>query len=78
MEKFEIKDVFIHKACEDYPFREVMLRMEYLFNEDFNRFVNANAKAYGRTVSFELSTKTTWHYFLSLQKGGCNESKSND
>lgn len=63
---------------ESLNIKDAVLRKFYDNNSDFRRFVDANVKAYGRTIGFELSTKTTWHYFLSLQKGGCNESKSND
>lgn len=54
------------------------MRKFYDENADFKHFVDANAKAYGKTVEFMLSTETTKQYFLSMQKGGINEQKRND
>lgn len=48
----------------------------YETNPDFRRFVDANAKAYGKTPEYIMETPTTREYYKSLQRGGCNESKS--
>ena len=45
----------------------------YLVNHDFNTFCNKNMQSYGRTLDEEMSNPITREYYLSLQRGGCNE-----
>lgn len=52
--------------------RERMKRF-YLVNHDFNIFCNKNMQSYGRTLDEEMSNPITREYYLSLQRGGCNE-----
>lgn len=49
----------------------------YLTNHDFQVFCNKNIQTYGRTLNEELSNVITVEYYRSLQKGGCNEERSN-
>ena len=48
----------------------------YHSNKGFRDFVDANAEAYRKDVSFILSTPITREYYLSLQRGGCNEQRN--
>lgn len=45
----------------------------YETNADFKRFVDENAKGYGKDPSYILQTQTAKEYYKSLQKGGINE-----
>ena len=45
----------------------------YLTNHTFNIFVNKGCQAYSRTLQEILNDAITWEYYLSMQKGGCNE-----
>lgn len=45
----------------------------YETNADFKRFVDENAKGYGKDPSYILQTQTTREYYKSLIKGGINE-----
>lgn len=45
----------------------------YLTNHTFNIFVNKGCQAYSRTLQEMLDDAITWEYYLSMQKGGCNE-----
>lgn len=48
----------------------------YDSNADFKRFVDANAKAYHKSAAYIMDTPTTREYYESLQKGGCNEKRT--
>ena len=54
--------------------REKMKRF-YLVNHDFQIYVNKNCQTYNRTLDEELKSPITREYYLSLQKGGCNEKR---
>lgn len=45
----------------------------YETNEDFRRFVDENAKGYGKDPSYILQTQTIREYYKSLIKGEINE-----
>ena len=45
----------------------------YETNADFKRFVDENAKGYGKDPSYILQTQTAKEYYKSLQKGGITE-----
>lgn len=46
-------------------------------NADFKRYVDQNAKTYGKSPAYIMDTPTAREYYRSLQKGGCNEKKGN-
>lgn len=48
----------------------------YLTNHDFNIFVNKGCQTYNRSLPSMLADPITREYYLSMQKGGCNEPKS--
>lgn len=51
----------------------------YLTNHDFNIFVNKGCQTYNRSLPSMLADPITREYYLSMQKGGCNEPrKRND
>ena len=45
----------------------------YHTNDDFRDFIDANAKTYNKEPCFMITTPTAYEYYISLQKGGCNE-----
>lgn len=54
------------------------MRKCYETNDTFRRFVDENAKGYGKDPSYILQTQTTREYYKSIQKGCCNEPKQMD
>ena len=54
------------------------MRDFYETDDNFRRFVDENAKGYGKDPSYILQTQTAREYFKSLQKGGINEQKRKD
>lgn len=49
------------------------MRRAYYTDEDFRWYVDRVAGAYGKSLSEVIYTPITKNYYLSLQKGGCNE-----
>lgn len=47
----------------------------YDHNADFKRYVDANAKTYGKSPAYIMDTPTAREYYKSLQKDGCNYSE---
>ena len=47
----------------------------YEENADFRRFVDDNAKGYGKDPSYILQTRTAQEVFKEMQKGGINEQR---
>lgn len=47
----------------------------YNTNTDFRRFVDENAKGYGKDPSYILQTRTAREVYKEMQKGGINEYK---
>lgn len=56
-------------------FVRLCLMDEYRDNEDFKRFVDKCSISYGKSLDDVLDSPITWEYYMSLQKGGCNERK---
>jgi len=54
------------------------MRNFYDTNADFRRYIDDNAKGYGKDPSYILQTQTAREYYKSMQKGGCNEPKHKD
>lgn len=52
---------------------DIDIMMFYDENPDFKRFVDRNAKQYHKSPAYIMETPTTKEYYISLQKGGCNE-----
>lgn len=50
----------------------------YNTNADFRRFVDENAKGYGKDPSYILQTRTAREVYKEMQKGGINEHKEHD
>ena len=50
---------------------------EYREDGDFKRFVDKCSVSYGKSLDEILDSPITWEYYISLQKGGCNESRDN-
>ena len=50
---------------------------EYRDDVDFKRFVDKCSVSYGKSLDEILDSPITWEYYMSLQKGGCNESRDN-
>jgi hypothetical protein len=63
------------EPTEDELVRETLEEF-YLTNHDFNIFVNKGCQAYSRTLQEMLDDAITWEYYLSMQKGGCNEERN--
>lgn len=42
-------------------------------DKDFRRYVKDCMRTYGKTKEYVLQMRITEQYYLSLQKGGCNE-----
>ena len=49
------------------------MRRAYYTDEDFRWYVDRVAETYGKSLSEVIYTPITKNYYLSLQKGGCNE-----
>ena len=47
----------------------------YEENADFRRFVDENAKGYGKDPSYILQTRTAQEVYREMQKGGINEQR---
>ena len=45
----------------------------YQLNDDFKRYVDACCVTYGKSLDEILESPITKEYYLSMQKGGCNE-----
>jgi len=54
-------------------FIRVCLMDEYREHGDFKQYVDKNCIAYGKSLDEILDNPITWEYYISLQKGGCNE-----
>jgi hypothetical protein len=50
----------------------------YNTNADFRRFVDENAKGYGKAPSYILQTRTAREVYKEMQEGGINEHKEHD
>lgn len=48
----------------------------YLTNHTFNIFVNKGCQTYSKTLDEMFKDQIVWEYYLSLQKGACNEERS--
>ena len=63
------------REIEDRPkdvTKEDMLDF-YQLNDDFKRYVDACCVTYGKSLDEILELPITKEYYLSMQKGGCNE-----
>ena len=49
------------------------MRRAYYVNDDFRWYVDRIGEAYGKSTSEVIYSPITKDYYLSLQKGGCNE-----
>lgn len=56
-------------------FVRLCLMDEYRDNEDFKLYVDKCSVSYGKSLNEVLDNPITWEYYISLQKGGCNERK---
>lgn len=50
----------------------------YLTDHDFQIFVNKGMQTYKRTRSEVLQDSIVREYYLSMQRGGCNEKRNSD
>ena len=51
--------------------KNAMLKF-YETNKDFKRYIDECVKTYGKDKFYMLETRIAEEYYLSLQKGGCN------
>ena len=49
------------------------MRRDYYYNDDFRWYVDRIAETYKKSPTEVLYSPITKEYYLSLQKGGCNE-----
>lgn len=52
------------------------LQEEYERNQDFKEYVDKCCKSYNKDLNDMLLSPITREYCLSLQKGGCNERRT--
>ena len=57
----------------DDNFIRICLMDEYQEDGDFKRYVDRCSVSYGKSLDEILDSPITWEYYISLQKGGCNE-----
>lgn len=50
----------------------------YLTNHTFNIFVNKGCQTYFKTLDEMFKDQIVWEYYLSLQKGACNEERDDN
>ena len=50
----------------------------YMTNQDFKDYIDDCVRSYGRDVHYMLETPIAKSVYREMQKGGCNERRSED